>query len=150
MSSDGQPSKKRKLGRAWRPIHVRRVVMQIRRGNVDINPKTPPTTPAIPGRLVMNDLSRAGFAFFCKEALDIETEVTVTLPPINSMGKAITVHGIVVYCQHHDMNTHVICDDPLPYRAGVRVQFKGIPEENDYKKYYEEFWAILHPGQAAA
>ncbi len=147
---DQQGVRKRKLGRAWRPIHVRRVMLEIRRGDLKVDPKVPFPPIHIPGRLVMNDLSLAGFAFFSQEPLEIETEVTITLPPIISSGKPVTVHGIVVYCQHHDMNTHIIANDPLYYRAGIRVNFKGIPEENEYRKYYEDFWAILHPGQAAA
>ena len=123
--------------------------MEIRRGNVTIDPKAPPS-PHVQGRLIANDLSRAGFAFYSREFLEIETEVTVTFPAITSSGKPMTVHGVVVYCQHHDMNTHVLYNDPLPYRAGVRVNFKGIPEENEYKKYFEEFWEVLHPGQVAA
>jgi hypothetical protein len=132
-------TKKGGRGSYRRPIHVKRITAEIR--TVSKETLNAEAQPQIKARILLNDLSPKGIGIFATAAFQMGQEIAIALPdPMQ-----IYLRGKVVWCQEHDLQSHVISETPFSYRVGIQFLFADAAEEAAVKKFCDDITRSLMP-----
>ena len=99
-------------------------------GAADAAPKTGPSEGV---RMILNDLSLKGGGLFSLKALLPGQEIRLTL----TEPRVFSVFARVVWCQEHNMNSHVISQESFSFRVGVEFVVKNPDDEKNIQALYE-------------
>ena len=110
------------------PIHLRRInaKLDVIAPIDEANPSLIPViTSSLEVRIVLNDLSTTGVGIYASAPLTPDQEVmlsfTVTHP--------LSVKFKVVWCQEHNMNTHILSAQSYTYRMGLEFMSHSPTEK---------------------
>lgn len=134
----GGAGTKRSSDRWQRPMHIKRITVELRKSPTEGVPAMGPEL--VQARLVLNDLSPSGIGVFCAEAMAPGQEVALML----STPATIYLRGRVVYCQEHFSPSHVISETPFGFRAGIQFTFQSADEQAAVTKFCEQLLASLN------
>lgn len=123
-------AKKRERDRNQRPIHLKRVHADLQ----SIGESTSLPSVASEVRLVLNDLTEAGFTFFSRKRLHAGQEVVLTLKD----PRPLELKGKIVWCQEHEADGHVLSPEPFSFRAGLQLAFSSEEERAAFKAFCDE------------
>jgi hypothetical protein len=122
-------AKKREKERNRRPLHLKRVVGEIKvTGGLG---QTPTVTQA---RVVLNDFSPKGVGVFSNAALEQGQEISLTL----NDPKRFYARAKVVYCQEYGSESHIVSEQSYQFRVGLQFLFENDEEKKEVEKYCEE------------
>ncbi|MEK6577674.1 MAG: hypothetical protein AABZ55_00480 [Bdellovibrionota bacterium] len=120
--------KRRTAGRGRRTLHLKRVI-----GEVKLTGTTqPPQIHKV--RIILNDFTPKGLGLFCSSPLMVGQDIAITL----EHPKRMYVCGRITWCQEHDPDSHVMSNNPFPYRAGVLFVFNNAEEETAVKAFCKD------------
>ena len=122
-------AKKRERERQRRPIHIKRVVGQLKiMGALG-------TEPVIAeARVLLNDMNTKGVGFFCGVAIAHGQEISLTIDE----PKRFFIRAKVAWCQEFNTESHVLSKVSYAYRIGVHFIFASPEEEKAVADYCDE------------
>lgn len=120
-------SKRREKDRLRRPLHFLRTRAEIK--IPDLNGDA----IIVDARVILNDISPKGVGLFSTQALLPGQDVAITLEE----PKRIYLKGRIVWCQEHDVESHVLSESRYSYRIGIAFVFE-TPEEFQAVQHYCE------------
>lgn len=82
-------------------------------------------------RIVLSDFSPVQVSFFAPTAFDVGQEISLTLED----PKRFYVKGRILFCQEHDVHSHVLSDTPFSYRIGIQFLFESAEEEKQVRAF---------------
>jgi hypothetical protein len=119
-------ARRREKERAKKPMHLRRVVGQLKAANNE---------EAANARVLLNDLTPKGMGLFCSKPMMVGEEVSLTL----EQPKQFYVKGRVVWCQEYSVDSHVLSKVSYSYRVGIEFIF----DTDEDRKTVEDYCAEL-------
>ena len=124
--------KKREREKRRSPIHLRRVMAQLKISEAD------GTASLIDARVVLNDLSVKGLGIFTMQPLLVGQSISLTL----EYPKRIYIKGRVIWCQEIDSSSHVLSETSYQFRMGLQFVFATDEERIAVKSFCDEVMQI--------
>jgi hypothetical protein len=131
-------AKKSRREHPRRSIHIQRVTAEIRTVG-GTTPEGKPQTEAS-ARILLNDLSIKGVGIFANKAFQPGQEIAIHLTDPGP----IYLRGKIIFCQEHDVRTHIISNLPYSYRIGIQFVFADATEEETVRKFCEGIFKSLN------
>ncbi len=119
-------AKRRQRERQRLAIHIKQVEGEVTIANAQ--------GPAVPARIVLNDIAPKGVGVFTPEPFGIGQEVELKI----SKPKEINLRGRVAWCQEYDANSHILSQTPFSFRIGIVFSLDNSEDEQNVKSYCEE------------
>jgi len=85
-------------------------------------------------RLMLNDFSMKGAGVFSSIALVAGQEVQLILPEPRKM----ILPGKVIWCQEHNLNSHIISQELFAFRAGIEFVLTSPEQSSSLQSLLEE------------
>lgn len=123
-------AKKRERERKRFPMHIRRVVAELRVLGSGLGKPTVVTQ----ARVMLNDISPKGVGLFCSTPLQPGQEVAITLDE----PRRIYLRGRIIWCQNQESESHIISEKTFAFRMGIQFTPQSATEEEDIVKYCQE------------
>ncbi|MBS1960977.1 MAG: hypothetical protein JST04_02090 [Bdellovibrionales bacterium] len=118
----------REKDRLTRPIHVRRADVSLNfRDERDF-------LVQVPARVLLNDLTPAGFCVYAVTGLNPNAEITVEI----EHPKHFRLTAKVVWCQYQSSSMRVLTSESFRYRVGLALIWTDTALEEEFRKYCEE------------
>lgn len=118
----------REKDRLTRPIHVRRADVSLSfRDERDF-------LVGVPARVLLNDLTPAGFCVYAVTGLNPNAEITVEI----EHPKHFRLSAKVVWCQYQSSSMRVLTPEAYRYRVGLALIWKDAAHEEEFRKYCGE------------
>ncbi len=126
-SPGGPPAPGKKRRRSKRIFHIKRMdaLCEIFKYGESDNGALTEVVATTKVRLILNDFSPKGVGFFASVSLipGQDVRLTITEP------KKLVLLAKLVWCQEHNLNSHIISKELYAFRAGAEFIFKS-PEES--------------------
>jgi hypothetical protein len=120
-----QNAKKRQQDRLKRPMHIRKVRVEVKlTGGTAEQPLTDT-------QLLLNDLTPAGIGLYAHQCLPAGQELTITVAEPHP----ISLRGKVVWCQEIHSQSHVISNHFFSHRVGIKFLFNNEEERQAAEQY---------------
>lgn len=118
----------REKDRLTRPIHVRRADVSLNfRDERDF-------LVEVPARVLLNDLTPAGFCVYAVTGLNPNAQITVEI----EHPKHFRLTAKVVWCQYQSSSMRVLTPEAFRYRVGIALIWTDTALEEEFRKYCEE------------
>ena len=89
--------------------------------------------------LVLNDLSAKGVGLFLSKKIEIGQELQISI----NEPKPFQARGRVVWCHEHNLNSNIVTENPLKFRAGLLFVFANDEESKKMVEIWEELAKIF-------
>lgn len=110
-------------------FHYRRVKVELR-----LPDDFGTATRTVHARALLNDLTSRGIKVFTPHALELGTELALTI----QAPKPFFVRARVVACSEVSFESRIITDNPLRYRVGLTFEFRSSSESIAVSEYVEQ------------
>jgi hypothetical protein len=127
-------AKKRERDKARRPIHIKRVMGQLKiLGALGSEPVI------AEARVLLNDMTSKGVGLFCGIGLATGQEISITIQE----PKQFFIKAKVMWCQEYNSESHILSKVSYAFRVGVQFVFSTPEEEKAVADYCAEISGLL-------